>query len=40
MVIDISVFEVLILGALLVTCMSPLILIGLLIQDWKKDRLW
>ncbi len=40
MVIYIAVFEALIIGALLITCLSPLILIGLLIQDWKKDRLW
>ncbi|GEM_PF-1222350 len=40
MVIDIAVFEALILCAMLVTCLSPVILIGLLIQDWKKDRLW
>lgn len=38
--ISLTLFELLISGALLVTCLSPLILIGLLIRDWEKGDLW
>lgn len=40
MVIEFALFETLITGAMLITCMSPVILVALLIQDWKKGRLW
>jgi len=38
--ISLTLFEIFITGALLVTCLSPLLLIGLLIRDWKKGDLW
>lgn len=40
MVIELSVFSTLISFALLVTCLSPLILLGLLIRDWRNGTLW
>ena len=33
-------FQVLVILALMVTCCSPVILVALLIADWKKGRLW
>lgn len=38
--IDLAFFSVLISSALMVTCLSPIILVGLLIKDWKKGELW
>ncbi|MEE2733499.1 hypothetical protein [Ketobacter sp.] len=35
-----ALFEVLVGGALLVTCVSPLVLVGLLLMDWKRGTLW
>ena len=40
MQIEFSAFEGLIVFAMALTCTSPIILIGLLIRDWKKGQLW
>lgn len=40
MIIEFSLFSDLITGALLVTCASPLLLIGLLIKDQLRGELW
>lgn len=40
MIIEPVIFNALIAGALVMTCLSPLILLGLLIKDWKKGDLW
>jgi len=39
-IIEFEIFSGLISGALLLTCLSPLILLALLIKDWKKGDLW
>ena len=38
--IEYSIFNMLITGALLVICLSPVILLALLIRDWRKGDLW
>lgn len=38
--IGITVFSVMIVVALAVTSLAPLVLVGLLIRDWKKGELW
>jgi len=40
MLINEAVFELLIGLALVITCAAPVILIGLLIADWKRGELW
>ncbi|WP_428634534.1 hypothetical protein [Sedimenticola sp.] len=40
MLIDISFFNLLILVAVLVSCLAPVILLGLLLKDWKAGGLW
>ncbi|WP_345291810.1 hypothetical protein [Kangiella marina] len=40
MIISLDVLETLVLAAMAVTCLSPVILIILLIKDWWKDELW
>lgn len=38
--ISISALTVLVMFALLLTCMTPLILIALVVRDWKQNKLW
>ena len=40
MPLDPQVFEWLITAAVLITCLSPCLLVGLLINDYLKGRLW
>ena len=40
MLLDPQIFEWLINAAVLITCTSPCILVGLLINDYLKGRLW
>lgn len=38
--ISVSVLTGLVMLALLLTCMTPLILIALVVRDWKQKKLW
>lgn len=40
MIISLEALETLVLVAMGVTCLSPIILISLLVKDWLKDELW
>jgi len=40
MTISLTAFSVLVTGALAVTTAAPVLLIVLLIRDWKRKRLW
>jgi len=40
MLVDFSIFKFLIELALIVTGLSPVILLGLLIKDWLKGDIW
>jgi len=40
MIISLEALDTLVLVAMRVTCLSPVILIALLIKDWLKDELW
>ncbi|AOE49241.1 hypothetical protein KS2013_517 [Kangiella sediminilitoris] len=40
MIISLDVLDTLVLVAMGVTCLSPIILIILLIRDWLKEELW
>ncbi|WP_265090336.1 hypothetical protein [Kangiella spongicola] len=40
MIISLETLEALVLAAMAVTCLSPVILIILLIKDWLKEELW
>lgn len=38
--IGLPVFSAVIVAALAVTSLAPIVLIGLLVRDWKKGELW
>lgn len=38
--IGVTVFWLMIVVALAVTSLAPIVLVGLLIRDWKKGELW
>lgn len=38
--ISVTVLTVLVMIALLLTCLTPLILIALVVRDWKQNKLW
>ncbi len=40
MTISVTVFSALVLGALAITAVAPLLLLVLLIRDWKRKQLW
>lgn len=40
MIISSGAFEILVLAALVVTVIAPILLLGLLIRDWKRGHLW
>lgn len=40
MTISPVLFSTLIIGALLLVAMAPLILLGLLVRDWRSKNLW
>lgn len=40
MMASLGLLSTLVSIALLVTVLSPLVLLGLLMRDWKKRRLW
>ncbi|MDZ7751351.1 MAG: hypothetical protein U5S82_06740 [Gammaproteobacteria bacterium] len=40
MTISSGAFEILVLAALAVTVVAPILLLGLLIRDWKRGHLW
>lgn len=40
MLMSFDALQFLILAAMAVTCLSPIILIVLLVRDWLEDQLW
>ncbi len=40
MILSSGAFEILVLVALVVTVIAPILLLGLLIRDWKRGHLW
>ena len=40
MTISPGLFEIMVLVALAVTIAAPILLVGLLIRDWKRGHLW
>jgi uncharacterized membrane protein len=38
--ISVSALTALVMFALLLTCLTPLILIALVVRDWKQNKLW
>jgi hypothetical protein len=40
MTMPLTVFSALVLGALAITAAAPLLLLALLIRDWKRKQLW
>ncbi len=40
MTMPLTVFSALVLGALAITTAAPLLLLALLIRDWKRKQLW
>lgn len=40
MTMSMSVFTALVLGALAITTAAPVLLLVLLIRDWKRKQLW
>lgn len=40
MTLSAGIFEIMVLAALAVTVIAPILLIGLLVRDWKRGHLW
>ena len=38
--IEVSLFSLIISIALLLVCISPIVLVGLLVHDWRQKDLW
>lgn len=40
MTISVSLFSTLVLSALIITVAAPILLLVLLVRDWKRKQLW